>query len=311
MQQINIKEYFKQQKDELRQSDVKPSLTIIDATNGDAGNQIYIQKKVDDFDELGWPVSVIKVPEHWTPADLNNYINSIDTDCIIAQMPLRDSLSSFSIDVIPTIKDCDGLTSSTLVLPATVRGIVDYLDDCGFKYEGKSALILGRSNIVGKPMAKELLARNMTVSICHSKTNVNAKLYLARIADLVVSAVSETGAKIMKFSEDFDNYAREVLHIENPFREFYRTQDSTFKTNIDDSITVDMEKYRETKINREEWVKLRNRYIAERILRELGYEVLLASSYFEDYPDAIPCDGATGQCLLDCRIKGCKYEPMH
>lgn len=66
-----------------------------------------------------------------------------------------------------------------------------------------------------------------------------------------------------------------------------------------------MEKSRETKINREEWVKLRNRYIAERILRELGYEVLLASSYFEDYPDAIPCDGATGQCLLDCRIKGC------
>lgn len=191
MQQINIKEYFKQQKDELRQSDVKPSLTIIDATNGDAGNQIYIQKKVDDFDELGWPVSVIKVPEHWTPADLNNYINSIDTDCIIAQMPLRDSLSSFSIDVIPTIKDCDGLTSSTLVLPATVRGIVDYLDDCGFKYEGKSALILGRSNIVGKPMAKELLARNMTVSICHSKTNVNAKLYLARIADLVISAVGD------------------------------------------------------------------------------------------------------------------------
>ena len=115
---------------------------------------------------------MIKVPEHWTPADLNNYINSIDT-----------------IDVIPTIKDCDGLTSSTLVLPATVIGIVDYLDDCGFKYEGKSALILGRSNIVGKPMAKELLARNMTVSICHSKTNVNAKLYLARIADLVVSAV--------------------------------------------------------------------------------------------------------------------------
>lgn len=65
--------------------------------------------------------------------------------------------------------------------------------------------------------------------------------------------------------------------------------------------------YKETKTNREEW----NRYIAERILRELGYEVLLTSSYFEDYPDAIPCDGATGQCLLDCRIKGCKYESVH
>jgi methylenetetrahydrofolate dehydrogenase (NADP+) / methenyltetrahydrofolate cyclohydrolase len=155
------------------------------------------RKKVDDFNELGWPVSVIKIPERWNSAnsansaDLSNCINNINTDCIIAQMPLRNSLSSFSIDVIPTIKDCDGLTSSTLVLPATVRGIVDYLDDCGFKYEGKNALILGRSNIVGKPMAKELLARNMTVSICHSKTDINAKLYLARIADLVVSAVGD------------------------------------------------------------------------------------------------------------------------
>ena len=83
----------------------------------------------------------------------------------------------------------------------------------------------------------------------------------------------------MKFSEDFDKYAEEVLHINNPFRKFYHTQSpSVFKTNTDGIITIDMEEsrkiYEETKVNREEWIKLRDRYVAERILRELGYEVL-------------------------------------
>lgn len=105
----------------------------------------------------------------------------------------------------------------------------------------------------------------------------------------------------MKFSGDFDKYAEEV----NPFRKFYHTQSpSVFKTNTDESRKI----YEETKVNREEWIKLRDRYVAERILRELGYEVLLTSSYFEYYPDAIPCEGASGQCTIDCRMNGCKYE---
>ena len=117
----------------------------------------------------------------------------------------------------------------------------------------------------------------------------------------------------MKFSEDFDKYAEEVLHINNPFRKFYHTQSpSVFKTNTDGIITIDMEEsqkiYEETRVNREEWIKLRDRYVAERILRELGYEVLSTSSYFEYYPNAIPCEGSSGQCTIECRMRGCKYE---
>lgn len=145
MNQINIKEYFKTEKEKLRLAVIEhdyepPSLTIVDATDGDVGNQIYIKKKIED---------------------------------------------------IPSYFDCDGLTKNALVLPATVRGIIDYLDDCGFDYAGKTAVVLGRSNIVGKPMAKALLDRDMTVSICHSKTNYGDKEYLLHNADLVICATGQ------------------------------------------------------------------------------------------------------------------------
>lgn len=142
MNQINIKEYFKTEKEKLRLAVIEhdyepPSLTIVD---GDVGNQIYIKKKIED---------------------------------------------------IPSYFDCDGLTKNALVLPATVRGIIDYLDDCGFDYAGKTAVVLGRSNIVGKPMAKALLDRDMTVSVCHSKTNYGDKEYLLHNADLVICATGQ------------------------------------------------------------------------------------------------------------------------
>lgn len=115
----------------------------------------------------------------------------------------------------------------------------------------------------------------------------------------------------MKFSEDFDKYAEDILHIQNPFKKWFKRLDKAISIS-DGTITVDIDTSnqidRETKVNREEWIKLRDRYVAERILRELGYEVLLTSSYFEHYPDAIPCEGASGQCTIDCRMNGCKYE---
>ena len=105
-------------------------------------------------------------------------------------MPVADGID-FNYSQIPISKDADGLNPMSNITPATVRGIIDYLDECGFNYEGKSAVVLGRSDIVGKPMAKALLDRNMTVSVCHSKTDINTKLYLTRQADLIVSAVGK------------------------------------------------------------------------------------------------------------------------
>lgn len=113
-----------------------------------------------------------------------------DWDAVIVQMPVANGID-FNYSQIPISKDADGLNPMSNITPATVRGIIDYLDECGFNYEGKSAVVLGRSDIVGKPMAKALLDRNMTVSVCHSKTDINTKLYLTRQADLIVSAVGK------------------------------------------------------------------------------------------------------------------------
>lgn len=193
MKQINIKEYFKQEVEELRRAtsgpDIEPpSLTIVDATDGDIGNQIYIKKKIEDFEALSWPVELVK------PTDNDNslwrILENIDTSSVIVQMPVAERFN-FCINDIPNYLDCDGLTKDALVYPATVRGILDYLDACGFRYEGKTAVVLGRSEIVGKPMAQALLNRNMTVSICHSKTPVEVLDYLLRSADLVISAVGK------------------------------------------------------------------------------------------------------------------------
>ena len=190
MQQINIKDYFNQEMQKLKSSEIKPSLTIIDATDGDAGNQIYIRKKVEDFQALGWPVKVIQITEDQPPHTLYLALNNIDTDCVIVQMPTAERFD-FSTKYIPLDADCDGLAPGSKVMPATVRGIVDYLDACGFEYEGRNAVVLGRSEIVGKPMAQALIDKNMTVSICHSKSNHVTRNRLLKDADLVISATGQ------------------------------------------------------------------------------------------------------------------------
>ena len=187
MTQLNIKEYFNQEMEKLRNSAIKPSLTIIDATDGDAGNQIYIRKKVEDFQSLGWPVIVEKISEDQPPQALYWTLNNLDTDCVIVQMPTAERFN-FSTSDIPVAIDCDGLAPLSQVMPATVRGIIDYLNACGFEYKGKTAVVLGRSEIVGSPMAKALIDMDMTVSICHSQTREQDKMYLLRNADLVICA---------------------------------------------------------------------------------------------------------------------------
>ena len=185
MELLNIKEYVKEEKEKLRRRGVAPSLSIVDATDGDVGNQIYIKKKLEDFEEMGWKAKVVRPVDK---KDLYYYLKwSIDTDAVIVQMPVADRFE-FNIEDLPSFYDADGMTKGALVMPATVRGIVDYLDACGFEYAGKNAVVMGRSEIVGKPMAKALTDRDMTVSLCHSKTDDWTKDYLLRNADLVVCA---------------------------------------------------------------------------------------------------------------------------
>lgn len=121
---------------------------------------------------------------------------------------------------------------------------------------------------------------------------------------MTVIIVNKTGASIMQMSADFEKYAREVLHLANPFKAHWAAQKDCYINNSDGSISIDMDKANEiddlTKISRKEWIEARDKYIAERILRELGYEVLTTTNYSKYLPDAIPCEGATGQCSFDC-----------
>lgn len=190
MKKIVIKDYFQQEMENLRRTVVAPpSLLIIDGTDGDVGNQIYIRKKVEDFKSLGWPVEVAIPKDRY---DFFYILDSSTHDCIIAQMPIA---KRFNIDIkceIPPEKDCDGLTIDSFVMPATVKGIIDYLDACEFPYSGKTAVVLGRSEIVGKPMARALLNRDMTVIQCHSKTPAIVRKDCLGMADLIVSAVGKS-----------------------------------------------------------------------------------------------------------------------
>lgn len=188
MEVINIKEYFNQEMQRLRDSRLDaPSLMIIDATEGDPANQIYIRNKMKDFDAVGWKAEVFKVSDSAELKKLLGGVQKRGFTSVIVQMPVAPHIE-FTYDMLSPLVDADGLAPASKVMPATVRGIIDYLDNCGFEYEGKSAVVLGRSDIVGKPMAKALLDRNMTVSVCHSKTHEQDKMYLLRNADLVICA---------------------------------------------------------------------------------------------------------------------------
>lgn len=191
MKNIIIKDYFQQEMKNLRRTVVNPpSLLIIDATDGDIGNQIYIKKKVEDFQFLGWKVEVAKPEDDFSLVQL---CKSDLYDGIICQMPISKKFNTDVKRIIPSSKDVDGLNIDPLVMPATVRGIIDYLDAGGYFYSQKTALVIGRSEIVGKPMAKALLERDMTVIQCHSKTPIDTLKSLARKADLVVCAAGRPG----------------------------------------------------------------------------------------------------------------------
>lgn len=194
--QLNIKEYFQNEKDKLKTFAQEQHLSnriklgIIDATaEGDTANEIYIKRKVGDFTAMGWQAEVIKT------TDIQQGIQRAylaHCNCIIVQLPTAEGIR-FNPMMIPPLTDCDGFNYESPCIPATPRGILDYLDDCHFNYKGKFAVVVGRSDIVGRPMVKELLNRDCTTTVIHSKTTADDKKYLLRNADLVVVAAGHPG----------------------------------------------------------------------------------------------------------------------
>ena len=164
-------------------------------------SQVYVKNKIKATEYVGMKSLAFYLPEDSTEQDVIDTVQSLakddNVDGILVQLPLPKHLDENKIlDLIPANKDVDGFLAEnvgklTLGLPTTVActpfGVTKMLESTGINFSGKNAVVIGRSNIVGKPMALLLLQMNCTVTVCHSKT-VNLK-EICKQADLIVAAI--------------------------------------------------------------------------------------------------------------------------
>lgn len=171
----------------------------------DPASKVYVGQKEKLALELGYKFVHKNFPEEVTQEEILDYIDQVNKDDsidgILVQMPLPKHLDETVIqNRIDSKKDVDGLTyvnggkvvhNTSSLLPCTPKGIIDMLDYFRIDIKGKNAVVIGRSILVGKPMANLLLNRDATVTVCHSKTDNIA--YYTKNADIVIVAVGVAG----------------------------------------------------------------------------------------------------------------------
>jgi methylenetetrahydrofolate dehydrogenase (NADP+)/methenyltetrahydrofolate cyclohydrolase len=199
---MEIKDYVLKRKDELKKAVLSspkiPTLAIIVVGNN-AASDSYVRGKMKDAAEVGFKAIDAHLPEDTQEADLLALIARYNADPeingILVQLPVPKQISEKAIHeaVLPS-KDVDGFASDSPFECCTPKGICDYLTAEGFSFRGKNAVVIGRSNIVGKPMAKMLLARDCNVTVLHSKTSEEDKRFYLAHADLVVVAIGHLGS---------------------------------------------------------------------------------------------------------------------
>jgi methylenetetrahydrofolate dehydrogenase (NADP+)/methenyltetrahydrofolate cyclohydrolase len=184
-----------------------PKLVIVQIGENPASTA-YVGMKIKRATALGMEAQAKKLPEETTEDELLDLVRTLNTDesvhGFIVQLPLPKHIKENNIiEAIDPKKDVDGFTStnigklvlgtpeSDLLLPATPAGIIKMLEFYNVEIAGKHAVIVGRSNIVGKPIASMLLNRSATVTICHSKTKDLAKH--TTTADILIAAVGKPG----------------------------------------------------------------------------------------------------------------------
>lgn len=198
----NIKEYCAERKAILKTTIEnnfpdfvkKPTLAVFQIGDVEASTR-YIRNKKKDCEEVGINFEWYYYPEEITTKELVQEIKDMTpyVDGLIVQMPLPDHIDVTAIKLaIDPKKDVDGFHPNSMFEPCTPFGIVKYLiDGCDYDFAGKNVTIFGRSDIVGKPLAKMLTDLDATVTLCHSKTR-NTWDHIPN-ADLIVSAVGKAG----------------------------------------------------------------------------------------------------------------------
>jgi methylenetetrahydrofolate dehydrogenase (NADP+) / methenyltetrahydrofolate cyclohydrolase len=179
-----------------------PGLAVI-LVGEDPASQVYVGRKAKACEEVGFLSREYRLSADATEADLLKLIHDLNGDKsihgVLVQLPLPKHIATDKIiAAIDPHKDVDGfhpynvgglVTGSPLFIPCTPRGIMELIARSGIELAGKEAVVVGRSNIVGKPMALLLLAQNATVTICHSKT-MDLPAVTSR-ADVLIAAIGK------------------------------------------------------------------------------------------------------------------------
>ena len=189
-------------KEEIATAKKTPGLAVV-IVGTDAASQIYVRNKIKACNEVGISSFSYELPSNTTQKELEDLLerlaNDSSVDGILLQLPLPKGLNAESaMAKIPPQKDVDGFSKENLgklvlneaeFAACTPSGVMKLLENEGVDLKGKHAVVLGRSDTVGKPMALLLLNADATVTVCHSKTKNLSEI--CRLADILIVAVGK------------------------------------------------------------------------------------------------------------------------
>lgn len=187
-------EYIPELKERLKKEIAGEDLRLVIVQVGHvAASDRYVRNKKRDCDEVGLGCQVLNLPETLSEQELLEVVGRLNGDPsvtgFIVQLPLPKGISEEKIRLaISPEKDADGFNPLSVTVPATPLGVYDYLKAQGFGFVGKNCLVIGRSEIVGKPMAKLLVEAHANVTVITSATAEYDKRYYIGNADLIVVA---------------------------------------------------------------------------------------------------------------------------
>lgn len=195
-------EILKKLKKEVEKLERKPGLAVIQVGD-DPASKVYVSQKEKMAKELGYKFKHIKLDKEVSQEELEATVKKINSDKtidgLLVQMPLPKHLDSRKVqNLIKEDKDIDGLCDINAgklthnvdcLMPCTPKGIMDILKHYKIEVEGKNVVIVGRSDLVGKPLASMMLNAHATVTLCHSRTKNLASI--TKKADILVAAVGK------------------------------------------------------------------------------------------------------------------------
>ena len=223
---INCKEIREKEIQKIKETYKGGCKVAFIQVGGNLASSVYVRNKVKLCEEVGIEVNYTKFEEEVTEETLIKFINYLnyqkDVHGIMVQLPLPDHINEQAvINAIEPMKDIDGFTAvnkgklmlgdESAILSCTPKGIMTILDHQGINLEGKNVVIVGRSNIVGKPLAQLMINAGATVTVCNSKTD---KIYLADLiynSDIFITAIGQ--ANYFNY-EMLENYLGHTIAID-------------------------------------------------------------------------------------------------